>query len=491
MPDYTSAKPGRFRPLAPDISGRGALDLADRRKLMRACQSLARNNSAVRAYIGRLQDLIVGDGFLCKPGTPDAAFNRAARERWERYWEEEADAAGILPGYQIARALIRAGLTDGDCALVRDQDGHVQIVEAERIVHSTNLDTVVDPKSKNTVVQGIELDARGRALRIWIAPWGPRQTADAGKATPVSASDVRMMRWPQTTQPNMVRGEPGLQAVVEQMNMLARFMRDTAAVQQLLTAFGIVVESPNPQNTAAVMRDALTGPSDSKAGPASNLDELKFDGPTVIHAETGTVLKAVQPTLDAVNVREFTNQVLAMAGADIGLPIPLSQLDMTGLTASNAKMLLQIAWRNFAAVQRWIAQAMAWVYRWKIQQWIAAGELPGTGAPDPTAVEFVAPQPPMIDFEKEVSARVLAISQRLQSNTAAMEELGLGEFEEVQRTLARELEIQRQLGTEPQPRPGQTPTQSQDAPAQGNGAADQASPDQASPDPASTDQNAS
>jgi len=465
MPDYTSAKPGRFRPATQDVSARAALNLSDRKTLMRACQSLARNNSPVRAFIGRLQDLIVGDGFLCKPGTQDATFNRAARVRWERWWEEEADGAGILPGYQIARAWIRAGLTDGDSVLVRDKRGHVQIVEAERVVHPSNQDTFTDPRTGNTVVPGIELDKNtGRPVRVYIAPWGPRHMAEAGKAVAIDAADVRIMRWPMTAQPNLVRGEPGLQATVEQMNMLTRFIRDTAAQQQLLTAFGLVIESVNPADTAAVMKDALTSPGASKAGPSGSLDELEFDGPTVIHGQQGTTIKGVQPTLDAVSIREFTNQILAMTGADIGLPIPLSQLDMTGLTASNAKMLLQIAWRNFSAVQRWIGQAMAWVYRWKIQQWIASGELPGTGAEDPTAVEFVAPQPPMIDLEKEISARVLAISQRLQSQQSAMEELGLGEFEETQRTLAAELNLQRELGTEPLARPGEAPRPIQGAP---------------------------
>jgi len=445
---YASARQTRFtqRISAQAGSAQQHLDWGHHNFIRTSCQAAARDNSVARAFLKRQADLDVGDGPLFTSTTDDPEWNAKADAWFVDWWEGRrldapVDIRGCDSGPEILRKIDRAWGTDGDILVIFTTDGSLQLVESERVGgYGWNVPSGVAQASYRA---GVQMDEFGRPVAFWVADWNSTGTAAEPKLREMPAASCELIKNPTDDIVGLVRGEPGLQASLDQMERLDAVIEKTALAVEIATLFGLVIKTERPADTQA----AFEATTEQSQTDTSKPGTVNLEPGAAMYLRTGESAEPIKPEHPSASFRDFVTAQLMIIAADLGVPLPASHFDASGMSWSNIKALMAIAMRGVEARQARLERFVRRVREWRLRKAIEDRELPAprTDA-DLRRVTIQFPPAPVLDFESEVSGMRAAVEGGLATRDQACQRLGTGRSLDIDQALANEQSRARELG---------------------------------------------
>lgn len=441
MGRYASATRTRVRTGPRPGGGAAAAHLSPVRSVIsRECQDLDRNSLIGRIVLRRMQDLLAGDGAILEVTTPrdDSKEADGWCEEATRLLDLFADAGDSdLTGHpdlarrqtrwEQDRTIVKAWGTDGDILAILTKAGSVQLVESARVVSPAGKDNALLPGG-GSLVDGVRMDRFGAAVEYYVADWDRHGALRMAEASPRDAAWCDLLVNPFDGKPNLVRGEPAVQAIIERIDRLDKYIEDTGLAAEVALLFGGLVKSKDPALKQAMLEESSEDPDEERrrTGTGPRLAELS---PAALHyIYTDEDIVQMKPEHPHTNYREYVLTELMLISAELGLPIAATIFDAAGLSWSQLKGLLSICMRCMGIGQARLARFNRRVCAWKLAEFIRRGLLP---ARDDWAVDAVMPPAPVTSFKEEVEGLVLAINNNLMHEDQAVQRMGNGRYKTI------------------------------------------------------------
>lgn len=389
--------PSHFGRINPEVGAAGET-------VAQRARYLVRNNAYLNNALGNAVGSIIGTGMRPVPAGltgDERAPIVAAFDTWAR----SADAAGLLDFWGLQALAVDHALVDGEALalLHRDPDGlRVQLLEPSQLDRSKSGDL----SNGNTIVQGVEVDPRGRRVAFWIIPENPNGAWTSWAASErVLAENVIHMFKPVAA--GQVRGLSALAPAVMPANELDQLM-DAALVQTkvhaLLSAF-------------------LVNQNDlESSGPLGDDQDLSLEPGVVRTLPSGWDVKFLSPE-GSKDFPQTARLYLQQLSAALGMPEHLVSGDLTQANYSSLRAGL-LPWRQKVEQFQYhilVPQFLARVWREWLLLEVLAGRL---DAPAETSAEWIAPKVPQVDPVKDLEAVEKALRMGLTSRSQAVAEMG-------------------------------------------------------------------
>lgn len=368
------------------------------------CRDLRRNNALVAGIVERFADNVVGSGIMPQAKTTDSDWNERAEEFFSE-WAKIADYRQRLNFWEMQRLVVQSRMTDGECGFVLVKNGQLQPVEAERIRQP-------DPSIAG-VVDGIAVTANGIKTAYYIH----NRDKDSGMFTGkdfsiVSASDfkhcTRSVRFDQ------IRGYPDLAPVVNAVRDVGEYVEAT-----LLKAKAEAKKFYKIENEAG----APTGLTRKFETSDDQLTIEKIQTGEIHYLRRGEKLDIVESATPGEQFSPFTERVMRMIGAALGLPYEFVLLDFSNGSFSSSRAALLQTYRTFQNWQAWLIKCFLQpVWNWRIAKAIKEGQLPqapidGRGVSEWYHVQWQVPEFGWVDPQSEAQANTIEISSGVSSLT--------------------------------------------------------------------------
>lgn len=447
---YVNAEKKRTR--AGTTSRRGSkdqhLDGWTLEKLGREAADVLRNNPEGRAIVTRLADLVVQRGWEIEARTGNSDIDK----QYEEYWREwanstRADSRRMLTHFQQAYSLIHDAMVDGGTVIVPVSDSSVQLIEVARLDRAVN---VADPEKFHA---GVELGDYDQpvAFHIRSGRFGSGKTfrLPAGE----TSDRARLFRCPHVLGASQTLGEPGLQSVIERLETLDSVIFNGALAYEIAAMIPLVVESPNPDAMRASMEAAgLDGEQPARA-ESDDPRELELQPGRAIFLPSGAKAGQFKPEHPHTMMDKFVWTMVALAGADIGLPLVLVSLEFSQVNFHGGRVAMGMA---ELALHKWRAELgskfAAPSYKQLIANAIRDGVLPWTEGW--WKHDIIWPPMPIVDVKAEFEASSFGIEKNLTTLDRETRRLGTGDWEEIVEQKGREAEAQKAAGVMPPGTPG-------------------------------------
>lgn len=321
-------------------------------------------------------------------------------------WAERACASGLGNLGSVQAQAVTHMVRDGDSIVVMidEDDGlRLQVVPPER------LDTArtVARSDGGVIVQGVEVDARGRRVAYWLFPDAPdSQFATFTESRRFDAADVLHLFKPMGG--DQIRGLSWFAPIVMTASELDK-LRDA-----LLTGYA----------TSAMFMGFLTDMNGAASEP------FNFDADGTVSLEPGTI-QTIPPGYDikmtspeqAKDAPAFVRLNLQAYAAGLGLPDFLVSGDLSNANYSSLRAGLlpfrqrveQIQYHNI------VPMLLAPIWRRWLATEIASGRL---DVPPDLGCEWIMPRQLQVDPAKDVAAVREMLALGLMSRSQAVAELG-------------------------------------------------------------------
>jgi len=387
---------------------------ANLKQLRELCRAHDRQSAVFSGILNRAVENVLGSSFRWHATTADEPTNaRIDQYIGERAMAIRSDARGMNDLAEAMGLALRAVWTDGDALAVHREDGGLQWYEADQFV------TPLSPPDGRRIVNGVELDPRGRPVAFWLGDrkWGgwTRSTEDAVR---VSAADAVFV--PNLRRSSQTRGVPALAAALSLYERFDGYVENEALAAEIdsMLAFFIVRE---PGYSASTLLPGQ-GQQTRADGTAQTLQ--KIEPGAILELFPGEKVEPFHSTRPGEIFGTYTEAVLSMIGASIGMPLILVLLDFRRVNYSSARAALLEARRSFRHWQRFIRRrAFDPIYQRWIAQGIADGDLPACDDIFSVDVGFSGWE--WVDPLKEVEADIGAIRGGLETYSDVVEKRGL------------------------------------------------------------------
>lgn len=422
------------------------------------------NNWLARAVIKRACDLKIGDGGVFEATTDDQDWNRQAQEMIVEFcelvrpevlgWPEVRQR---LTFWQLVRQLEQVAGTDGDQLLIWRKQGEgvtLQQIESERIVSPGGIDTL-------DIMSGVETNNEGATVAYHVAPWHTGQTAvNLGAVRRIDASSCIWWQNPLDNDTNAVRGEPGLQSLLDRIEFLDTYIENVGLAAEIATRFGAVITSSRPAQMQLALESATEDQPSVDVGRPKQID---LPQAAIMFLKEGDKVEQLKPEQPHQNARDFSVFQMACIFADYGVPPAAVLYDASGLSWGNIKALLALASPGFRVSQDGhIAGYIRRVFNRKLVEWMERGLLPRND--QYWRNHITLPSVPVLDFASEVAGYIEAINANLMTKHQVVQILTGNRFDAVVRVRARETQLERELDVVPVAAPGAKPAQAQGGP---------------------------
>jgi len=395
---YRAGTRSRLDPKEDSSSGNELLE-AHRASMVKRARQLERDNFIADGILSRIVENVNGpEGFRLRPNTGDADLDKKLAARWARWDAKEADIRGLVPfssGDGLMSHVLRSGVRDGDCLLVKHDSGHVSIVEADRI------DTPSGKQAETDITDGVRVDpATGRVLEFFVEA---EDAAPGDELQTVAAEDAEFFA--RRPRHSYVRGVSLFSKpwVYEQLNA---FLEALVVNQRIAACFGVLVKSPTGAVPPPGLSNTENAAGDSQAG-------FNLEPGMVKYLRKGEEVEQLDPKQPSTMLGEFMAIMGRIAGLPAGLPLEIAFLDFSHTNYSSARAALLQAQRAFMLVQSALRRIYSAVYEWQVARWVEAGDFEESDAL--LVHTFEAPGWEWVDPLKEAQAHGLSVALGFES----------------------------------------------------------------------------
>lgn len=461
---YGAARSSRLRKDYAKSVGSGDFIMErDREKLVRFARNLDMLSPVLRPFATQVVTLVVGSGLR-----PRASGDSPAQRAIALFnaWADDplrCDLAGRMSFWDYQRFAVREGLIAGDMGVVMTSAGMLQAVESERIDTPPGKYAARRNDGVDRVVDGVEVDDHGRALRYHVASW---TASGSGLSTDYKQIDAAYFALVASRQrASQVRGVPLIASALERLAMSDETQVAVDVAIRVAACFAMVVTSAFPGAT----RDAIKTGTATRQGNGDNpVDESRSmyggDIGAAVFLNPGEEMKTVQGAQPTVGYLDYHRAVMTIIAASIGFPVEAVLLDNSRANFSVSRLAMIQAQNTADPMREELARQLCHpVFRWFTARAVARGELSGN-LDELTAVRWSPPRVRLLDPEKEIRGYLLEIENNLASKADVMEQLGR-DFDQVAADRAGERKVEQQLGITPAPMQGAAPPVPTDPPA--------------------------
>jgi len=391
---YEAASTGRrtsgWHRSSTDANAAAGPALSSLRELSR---DLRRNNGWARRAVQVIANNTIGWGIAPKAVGVEPKLAAAALELWNS-WADSAlcDFDGRMPFYGLERLVMEAVVESGEALVVRQPaaaaDDGLSIPLRLQVLEADYLDTSKDgiAGESGPIVQGIELDGRGRRAAYWLFQSHPGSGRLVG-ATPgsrrVPASDVLHVY--RVERPGQARGVPWLASAIARLNDFDDYSDAVLMQQKIAACFSAFVTD-------------FEGAGTPLGEPSPKNDALETLEPGHIqYLPPGKTVTFGTPPSVADN-SSFTTSNLRGVAASLGVTYESMSTDFSMVNFSSARMARLEHWANVHD-WRWnmlIPQLCDGVWRWAMELAAALN-----GWPAVPRAEWAPPPMPMLEPDKE------------------------------------------------------------------------------------------
>ncbi len=375
---YRNARTSRIREAKRNLGGTAdqqapATDLWTLRELSR---DLDRNNIVAHSILDRICESTIGNGLnfsIATNGGGSRNWSEKVEDMVNKWWDNDADIRGIQTGFQMENTACRALKNDGDILVIKMRDGYqVQHVEADRIV--TPSDKLNDP----LVVNGVQLDSRGRHIGYWVSP---PQTSNLNIISTftsksyaskdmefVEAKDGMLLVNPSRF--SQTRGVPTFANSLELFEDIDAYLEACILTAKIQASHSMVITTTS---------GGQFGIENSTA--ATNVDGDDYRDETipvgrVMYLKPGEDAKGVSPTQPGPDFAAFFTQLMRLTGLSCGVPLEQLGLDFSQTNYSSGRLSMQVAYR--ARLQDFNIMFNRYkrpLIEWKVRGMMARGEV--------------------------------------------------------------------------------------------------------------------
>jgi lambda family phage portal protein len=360
------------------------------------------NNAQIRGAERNYVDLIIGSGMVCYadpfvPWEESLDFDNIEQSRWDddiRYMLEsdhvfdewandpkQCDAEGKLTWWEMQRMLVAEAARVGFCMLLSVSDNSPGRIVSRcfQILEREQLDTTKDrigSDVENKIVNGIEKDARNRAVAYWVLDANPYDTTGPvnTKSTRIPASRIKAVcRW---DRPSETAGVSWFAAIGQ--NSLDRdgFLGAELQTAKKVAALALVVNRKRPGSGSFGLLDG-TDEADGFGNP-----QVKLGGsPIAVDLGTDEKVEIIESNRPNSNAGPFVELLDHDAAVGLGQSYYslTGRYENTSFSSANAAKLDEEA--HMRPMRKWFADHVAIPVRREINaEAILRGKLTTTPA---------------------------------------------------------------------------------------------------------------
>ena len=411
-----------------------------------------RNNAIARAAIDRLVADIIGAGVSPKPTQADENTRLTIINTWES-WSSVCDADGQTDFYGLQTMALRAMLMSGEvlALLLPDDAGGIPL--KVRLIESDYLPFKNGRLSNgHVIVDGIELDSRGRRVAYWLHPNHPGDPDAAGN-DPVRILADHVLHVFEPTRPGQLRGIPALAPVLVRLKDLDEFDDAQLIRQKIANLFvGFIKKDTPPEPEFAEEKPDSAPDEDTGASPpAPEWLPYEFKPGLLQELDIGEDVTFSNPPGAPDGYREVTNSQLRLIASALGLPYALLTNDYRDTNDRVMRVSInEYKRRAMALIHNVLAPRFCAPIRdaW-VDAAILAGVLPA-GRQNLKLTRWTPHAWPYIHPVQDIESDILAINNKLKSRGEALLERGY-DAELVDREIAADLDREAALGLPPAP----------------------------------------
>lgn len=361
--DAVESSTRRRAPIMASYSEDDTLDANKRKRLVSTMRDIPRNFSLAGWGIRKHLDYVSTFNFQSRTG--DVNFDKRL-ESLLKWWSlpENCDVAGRHSFKQMMRLLEEARTVDGDNLVVRYADGRIQCIESDRVRNPNGSTNMVHPDSKLRIIQGVEVDAQGRAVRYAIS----KRNANSSAMEPerwIDAGNARLLGYYDRF--DQVRGISRLAPAINSFQDLYESTTYALAKAKVSQLFGLVTYRDAPFSLGQLDNPDGEGDADGY--------NVKFGGgPYHLDLEDGDRAEILESKTPGTEFQAFCMQVTASALK--ALDIPMSFYDESFTNYSGARQALLQYEQSVQAKRGDLVGVLNWITQWKLAQWVGAGLIP-------------------------------------------------------------------------------------------------------------------
>lgn len=352
-------------------------------------QELDEENAIANGLLSRFADNVVHTGIKPQAKSSSKRWNRQAEGLFTEWADSNADVRGMSTFWELQKFVSRNAQRDGDHGTILLKSGAIQLVESEDI--ATPLERVSDIN----IVDGVELNPKGRPLAFYVADF---EDNEAEKYVRIPARNFVFLA--NRRNYKQTRGEPAFAQSASLFDHIDGLIEAVVTAARMAAMFGLVIEGRDPTEWMGNLADT----TNSGGEPAK---EIALEPASVQYLASGESMKQVAPLQPSQNYPEFLAITLRLLGLPFGVPLELLLLDFSRTNFSSARASLLQAYRTFQGHQEKMRWWNARIWRWRISKFIKDGDL--LKRPDAWKHRWIAPGWPWVDPEKEGKANMLAL----------------------------------------------------------------------------------
>lgn len=412
----------------------------DRFEMLERGRELERNNQIAAAILDRYVENIVGSGFIIRPKTQSLEWNEKAAKLWSEF-SECPDVRGLDDFTGVLKLLVRSEARDGDVGVIKldkgKHSGKLQLIEADQIKSPAG-EQRVDAR----MVDGVQLGSRGEPVVFHVIDEDKsfdrrRETRQGVVATkPIPAEKFLFLAARKRI--GQTRGITSFAQSAWIFEQLDKVVEAVTITARMAACFGVIIKRPG----------GFPGMSQVTGGSGDSYRNMNMEPGMWKYLEYGEEISTLSPSQPHQDLVEFITLLTRFLGLAFSLPLELVLLDFSKTTYSSARAALLQAQRAFRSVQMYyINRFCKPIYRWKVDEWVAKGEL--DDVEDKYDLDVIPPGWSWVDPQKEVEADLLAVDAGFLTLSDVITSRGNATPEDVFRRRKEEIDKLRELDIVP------------------------------------------
>lgn len=378
-------------------------------------------------------------------------------EAWEKKTKAEfalwankkrnCDATGINNFYEMQQLCFVSWLTSGDVFILK-KDKEVKncpyslklmVVEADRCstpessyTFGFNLTDGVNPKNKNRIFDGVEIDSDGAVVAYHIRNTYPYEVkAEKTQWQRVEAYGDKtglpnVIHLMNAERPEQYRGVTYLAPVIEYLLQIRRYTESeltAALVESFFTAF---IKTDSGDTTEMPFNEVGDGQPGEEDSMSYDPNEYELGPGTINVMNPGEDVTFADPKRPANGFEAFVKTIAKLIGAALEIPYDLLLKEFNASYSASRAALLE-AWKSFRMYRNWFATDFCQpVYELWMHEAVARGRISAPGFWNDPLIkeawlksEWIGPSQGQLDPVKEVNAEILAVAHGFTTNEDA------------------------------------------------------------------------
>ena len=448
-------------------------DIEENRKTLRErSRDLAMNAPIAAAAINSVRSNCVGSGLIPRP-TVDSDYLGMNRETEDKLktqiknefalWAESSlcDVSDQNNFYEIQQIAFLDWLKNGEAFVLLEYDEEldympyqlrIRLIEADRVCteHSYGEYDGLDKKLKNgnTVMNGIEIDRKGKVVAYHISSYHPGEN-ESGQMTwsrverrGRKTGNLNVLHIFNAERSEQYRGVPFLAPVIETIKQLSRYTEAEimAAVLNAMLAIFVTTETGDDF-------EKFGGVDGEDGDDKNDREQIRLGSGTVTFLKKGEDIKPVESTHPNGSYDAFLNAMAMLIGSALEIA-PEILLKKFGQNFSASRGALNESWRAFMMRRKWFINDFCQaVYEIWFSEAVSKGRIDAPGfflspmiRKAYTKATWNGPAQGWLNPVQEVTASVKRIENGLSTHADECATANGSDFDDNVRTLARENE---------------------------------------------------